>query len=64
MAILTVGIELANNVFVVHGINEAGKAALVRPAVVRDCRQADPGQVFVAGHAGRLPWAGGAHGTY
>jgi transposase len=36
MTILTVGIDLAKNVFAVHGINEAGKAALVRPAVPRD----------------------------
>lgn len=36
MAILTVGIDLAKNVFAVHGINEAGKPALVRPAVARD----------------------------
>lgn len=36
MAILTVGIDLAKNVFAVHGINEAGKAELVRPAVARD----------------------------
>ena len=36
MAILTVGIDLAKNVFAVHGINEAGKAELVRPTVPRD----------------------------
>lgn len=36
MAILTVGIDLAKNVFAVHGVNEAGKAELVRPAVPRD----------------------------
>jgi len=36
MTILTVGIDLAKNVFAVHGINEAGKAELVRPAVPRD----------------------------
>ena len=35
MAILTVGIDLAKNVFAVHGVNEAGKAELVRPAVPR-----------------------------
>ncbi|MDY0749164.1 IS110 family transposase [Paucibacter sp. R3-3] len=35
MSILTVGIDLAKNVFAVHGINEAGKAELVRPAVPR-----------------------------
>jgi transposase len=36
MTILTVGIDLAKNVFAVHGVNEAGKAELVRPAVLRD----------------------------
>lgn len=36
MAILTVGINLARNVFAVHGINEAGNPELVRPAVARD----------------------------
>lgn len=36
MTILTVGIDLAKKVFAVHGVNEAGKAELVRPAVARD----------------------------
>lgn len=36
MTILTVGIDLAKNVFALHGVNEAGKAELVRPAVPRD----------------------------
>ena len=36
MTILTVGIDLAKNVFAVHGVNEAGKADLVRPAVPRE----------------------------
>lgn len=36
MAILTVGIDLAKNVFAVHGINEAGRPELVRPAVARE----------------------------
>ena len=35
MAIVFVGIDLAKNVFAVHGIDEHGKAALVRPAVPR-----------------------------
>ena len=30
MAILTVGIDLAKNVFAVHGVDAAGKAALAR----------------------------------
>ena len=35
MAIVYVGIDLAKNVFAVHGINQAGKPELVRPAVPR-----------------------------
>jgi transposase len=35
MAIITVGIDLAKNVFAVHGVNEAGKAELVKPKVPR-----------------------------
>lgn len=36
MAILTVGIDLAKNVFAVCGVNEAGQAELVCPAVPRN----------------------------
>lgn len=35
MAIVTVGIDLAKNVFTVHGVDETGKPALVRPEVTR-----------------------------
>ena len=35
MTIVTVGIDLAKNVFAVHGVGEAGKAELVRPEVPR-----------------------------
>ncbi len=35
MAILYVGIDLAKNVFAVHGVNESGKPELVRPSVPR-----------------------------
>ena len=31
MAIITVGIDLAKNVFAVHGIDDNGKAVLVKP---------------------------------
>ncbi len=31
MTIVTVGIDLAKNAFTVHGVDEAGKPALVRP---------------------------------
>jgi transposase len=35
MAIVFVGIDLAKNVFAVHGVDEHGKPALVRPSVAR-----------------------------
>ena len=35
MSIIFVGIDLAKNVFAVHGVNEAGKPALVQPSVAR-----------------------------
>ncbi len=36
MAIVTAGIDLAKNVFAIHGVDEAGKAMLVKPKVSRD----------------------------
>jgi len=36
MNIITVGIDLAKNVFAVHGVNENGKAELVKPKLTRD----------------------------
>ena len=35
MAIVTVGIDLAKNVFAVHGVDQSGKAILIRPSVKR-----------------------------
>jgi len=35
MSIVYVGIDLAKNVFAVHGVDEAGKPTLVRPSVAR-----------------------------
>ena len=35
MSIITVGIDLAKNVFAVHGVDEHGKAGLVKPKVAR-----------------------------
>jgi len=35
MAILTVGVDLAKNVFALHGVNESGKPELVQPKVAR-----------------------------
>jgi transposase len=36
MNIVTIGIDLAKNIFAVHGVDENGKAALVKPKVARD----------------------------
>jgi transposase len=36
MSIITVGIDLAKNVFAVHGVDDNGKAVLVKPKVARD----------------------------
>lgn len=36
MSIMTVGIDLAKNVFAVHGVDENGRAVLVKPRVARD----------------------------
>ncbi len=38
MAIVTIGIDLAKNVFAVHGVDDTGKPALVRPDVARGKR--------------------------
>jgi transposase len=35
MAIVTLGIDLAKNVFALHGVDGAGQTALVRPSVAR-----------------------------
>ena len=35
MTIVTVGIDLAKNVFAVHGVNAAGQLILVKPSVPR-----------------------------
>ena len=36
MTIVTVGIDLAKNVFAVHGVDENGKAGRVKPKITRD----------------------------
>ena len=36
MSIITIGIDLAKNVFAVHGVDENGKAVLVKPKVSRE----------------------------
>jgi transposase len=40
MTIATLGIDLAKNVFAVHGVDKAGKAVLIKPRVMRDQRAA------------------------
>lgn len=34
-SVATLGIDLAKNVFALHGVNEAGKVQLLRPSVAR-----------------------------
>ena len=36
MPIITIGIDLAKNIFAVHGVNESGHAELVKPKISRD----------------------------
>ena len=36
MSTITVGIDLAKNVFAVHGVDDNGKAVLVKPKVARE----------------------------
>ena len=36
MNIITIGTDLAKNIFAVHGVDENGKAGLVKPKVPRD----------------------------
>lgn len=36
MPMVTIGIDLARNVFAIHGVDEAGKAMLINPRVPRD----------------------------
>jgi transposase len=36
MAIMTIGIDLAKNVFAVHGVDENGKAVRIKPKVSRE----------------------------
>jgi len=36
MSMITVGIDLAKNVFAVHGVDDNGKPVLVKPKVARE----------------------------
>jgi transposase len=38
MSIITIGIDLAKNVFAFHRVNESGEVGLVKPKVLRDQR--------------------------
>ena len=62
MSIITIGIDLAKNIFAVHGVNENGHAELVKLKVARDqlspliatCPRADrlaPAPERTTGHA-------------
>ena len=35
MNIVTVGIDLAKNVFALHGVDQSGRAVLIKPRIVR-----------------------------
>ena len=48
-AIVTIGIDLAKNVFAVHGVGATGKPALVRPSVPR-------AKLFRAQGSSAQPW--------
>ncbi len=36
MSIVSAGIDLAKNIFAVHGVDENGKAVLIKPKVFRE----------------------------
>ena len=65
MAIVFVGIDLAKSVFAVHGVDEAGRAALVRPSVARakllelvaSLPPCTIGMVRISAHRGRPFWS-------
>ncbi len=62
MTIVTVGIDLAKNVFAVHGVGEAGKAELVRPEVPRAkllelIAQLPPSLIGIEACSGAHHWA-------
>ncbi len=64
MSIITIGIDLAKNVFAVHGVDANGKAVLAKPKVSREqllpliasCRRAGsawkPAPGHITGRAG------------
>jgi hypothetical protein len=59
---VTVGIDLAKNVFAIHGVDEAGKAMLVKPKVSRDqlvplIAQLPPCLIGMETYSGAHDWA-------
>ena len=61
MTIITIGIDLAKNIFAVHGVNENGKAVLVKPRVSRDpllplIAQLPPCLIGMEACSGAHPW--------
>ena len=62
MSIMTVGIDLAKNVFAVHGVDEHGKAVLIKPKVSRDqllplIAQLPPCRIGIEACSGAHHWA-------
>ncbi len=53
MAVVTVGIDLAKNVFAVHGVDKNGNAVLVKPKSLPACHPAllgwKPVQALITG---------------
>lgn len=62
MSIITVGIDLAKNVFAVHGVDEHGRAVLVKPRVSREhlaglIAQLPPCRIGMEACSGAHHWA-------
>ena len=61
MGIMTIGIDLAKNVFAVHGVDENGKAVLIKPKVSREqllplVAQLPPCRIGIAACSGARHW--------
>ena len=62
MSIITVGLDLAKNVFAVHGVDDHGKAVLVKPKVAREhlavlIAQLPPCRIGMEACSGAHHWA-------
>jgi transposase len=61
-AIVTIGIDLAKNVFAVHGVDATGKLALVRPCVpLAKLSRAQMSEPALSANSGR--WSNGNAGA-